>query len=66
MVISITFGVLLISESDFQSPHFTVPPKLITLEIYNTVKNEVDGADLHNTKIKLNRRGIRNGAGIYA
>lgn len=50
--------------SDFQSPHFTVPPSSSPLEIYNTLKNEVDGADLHNTKIKLNRRGIRKGADI--
>ncbi len=48
--------------SDFQSPHFTVPPSSSPLEIYNTLKNEVEGADLHNTKIKLNRRGIRKGA----
>lgn len=50
--------------SDFQSPHFTVPPSSSPLEIYNTLQKEIAGADLHNTKIKLNRRGIRNGAGI--
>lgn len=50
--------------SDFQSPHFTVPPSSSPLEIYQTLKNEIDGSDLHNTKINLNRMGIRKGAGI--
>jgi len=50
--------------SDFESPHFTVPPSSSPLEIYNTLKNEVNGADLHNTKIKLNKRGIRKGAAV--
>ncbi len=50
--------------SDFASPHFTVPPSSSPLEIYNTIKKEIEGADLHNTKIKLNRMGIRKGAGI--
>ncbi|WP_155288011.1 hypothetical protein [Enterobacter cancerogenus] len=50
--------------SDFKSPHFTVPPSSSPLEIYNTLKNEVDGVDHHNTKIDLNRRGIRKGASI--
>jgi hypothetical protein len=50
--------------SDFKSPHFTVPPSSSPLEIYNTLQKEISGADLHNTKIRLNRRGIRNGAGI--
>lgn len=48
--------------SDYQSPHFTVPPSSSPIEIYNTYKKEIDGADLHNTKIKLNRKGIRKGA----
>ncbi len=48
--------------SDFQSPHFTVPPSSSPMEIYNTLKKEIEGADLHNTKIKLNRNGIRKGA----
>lgn len=48
--------------SDFESPHFTVPPSSSPLEIYNTFKKEIDGADLHNSKIKLNRIGIRKGA----
>jgi hypothetical protein len=50
--------------SDFQSPHFTVPPSSSPLEIYNNLKKEVDGLDHHNTKVKLNRRGIRQGASI--
>ena len=50
--------------SDYQSPHFTVPPSSSPIEIYNTLKKEIDGSDLHNTKIKLNRKGIRKGADI--
>ncbi|MBP1130867.1 hypothetical protein JOE25_002441 [Serratia sp. PL17] len=48
--------------SDFESPHFTVPPSSSPLEIYNLLKKEVDGSDLHNTKINYNRLGIRKGA----
>jgi hypothetical protein len=48
--------------SDYKSPHFTVPPSSSPLEIYNTFRNEIDGADLHGSKIKLNRMGIRKGA----
>ncbi len=48
--------------SDYLSPHFTVPPSSSPIEIYNMFKKEIDGADLHNTKIKLNRKGIRKGA----
>ena len=48
--------------SDFESPHFTVPPSSSPLEIYNTIKKEIEGADLHDSKIKLNRMGIRKGA----
>ncbi|MBY5708064.1 hypothetical protein [Rhizobium leguminosarum] len=48
--------------SDFDSPHFTVPPSSSPLEIYNTLQKEVEGGDLHATKIKLNRLGIRKGA----
>jgi len=48
--------------SDYKSPHFTVPPSSSPLEIYNTFSKEIEGADLHNTKIKLNRTGIRKGA----
>ncbi|ESY64812.1 hypothetical protein X742_24305 [Mesorhizobium sp. LNHC232B00] len=48
--------------SDFKSPHFTVPPSSSPLEIYNTFLKEIDGADRHGTKIKLNRLGIRKGA----
>ena len=50
--------------SDYLSPHFTVPPSSSPIEIYNTIKKEIEGADLHNTKIKLNRKGIRKGADI--
>ncbi|WP_368170584.1 hypothetical protein [Aeromonas sp. R4-3] len=50
--------------SDFDSPHFTVPPSSSPLEIYKLLKKEVDGADLHNTKIDYNRRGIRKGASV--
>lgn len=50
--------------SDFASPHFTVPPSSSPLEIYDTLKKEIDGSDLHGTKIKLNRRGIRKGAAL--
>ena len=48
--------------SDFKSPHFTVPPSSSPLEIYETFRKEIEGADLHETKIRLNRRGIRKGA----
>lgn len=48
---------------DYESPHFTVPPSSSPLEIYNTYVKEIQGADLHNSKIKLNRMGIRKGAG---
>lgn len=48
--------------SDFTSPHFTVPPSSSPLEIYNTIKREIDGSDLHETKIKQNRIGIKKGA----
>lgn len=50
--------------SDFKSPHFTVPPSSSPLEIYNTITKEIDGADLHGTKIELNRMGIRKGAEV--
>lgn len=50
--------------SDYQSPHFTVPPSSSPIEIYNTLKREIEGCDFHNTKIKLNRKGIRKGADI--
>ncbi len=46
----------------FASPHFTVPPSSSPLHIYNTIQDEIDGADLHGMKIKLNRIGIRKGA----
>jgi hypothetical protein len=48
--------------SDYESPHFTVPPSSSPLEIYRTLEIEIAGADLHGQKIKLNRMGIRKGA----
>lgn len=48
--------------SDYKSPHFTVPPSSSPLDIYNTLKKEIDGSDMHGTKIALNRSGIRRGA----
>jgi hypothetical protein len=50
--------------SDYHSPHFTVPPSSSPLEIYQTFCREIDGADLHGAKIKLNRLGVRKGAGM--
>lgn len=50
--------------SDFEAPHFTVPPSSSPLEIYSMLKKEVDGSDLHNTKIDYNRRGVRKGASV--
>src|SRR5688500_14358554 len=47
---------------DYDSPHFAVPPSSSPLEIYRTFEKEIDGADLHGEKIKLNRLGIRKGA----
>jgi hypothetical protein len=52
--------------SDFTSPHFTVPPSSSPFDIYQTLKKEIDGADIHGTKIKLNRLGVRRGADIMA
>jgi len=52
--------------SDFRSPHFTVPPSSSPLEIYENLRKEIDGADMHGTKIKLNRMGVRHGADIMA
>ena len=50
--------------SNFDSPHFMVPPSSSPLDIYETLKKEIDGADKHGTKIKLNRLGIRKGADL--
>ena len=50
--------------SDFSSPTFTVPPSSSPLEIYRTLKNEVDGGDLHNTLISVKRLGIKRGADV--
>lgn len=52
--------------SNYQSPHFTVPPSSSPLQIYETLAQEIEGADLHGTKIKLNRMGVRRGADIMA
>src|ERR1700735_4847362 len=48
--------------TNYYSPHFTVPPSSSPIEIYNTLRKEIDGSDLHSYKIKLNRKGIRKGA----
>ena len=32
------------------------------LEIYNQISKEIEGSDLHSSKIKLNKMGIRKGA----
>lgn len=48
--------------SDYKSPHFTVPPSSSPVDIYKTISKEIDGADMHGTKIKLVRIGIRKGA----
>ncbi|MDP2313782.1 MAG: hypothetical protein Q8P41_12815 [Pseudomonadota bacterium] len=48
--------------SDYQSPHFTVPPSSSPLEIYQALSHEINGSDKHGTKIKLNRMGVRKGA----
>lgn len=48
--------------SNYQSPHFTVPPSSSPLEIYTTLKNEIVGSDRHANKIPLNRVGIKRGA----
>ena len=50
--------------SNFQSPHFMVPPSSSPLEIYKMLRDEIDGVDLHGTKIKLNKMGVRRGAEI--
>lgn len=47
---------------DYESPHFSVPPSSSPLEIYNTLRKEIEGMDMHGTKVDLNRLGIRKGA----
>ncbi|MGQ8707169.1 hypothetical protein ACUTSW_14430 [Serratia sp. TSA_198.1] len=49
---------------NIESPHFTVPPSSSPLEIYNSLKKDVDTSDIHSSKIQLNRMGIRQGASI--
>jgi hypothetical protein len=48
--------------SNFDSPHYTVPPSSSPFEIYKQMQNEIKGADRHGVKIRLNRLGIRKGA----
>jgi hypothetical protein len=48
--------------SNFNSPHYTVPPSSSPFEIYNRLRDEINGADQHGTKIELNRLGICKGA----
>ncbi len=48
--------------SDITSPVFTVPPSSSPLQIYNDLKREVEGGDLHGIIIKVKRLGIRRGA----
>ncbi|WP_296097145.1 hypothetical protein [uncultured Agrobacterium sp.] len=46
------------------TPVFTVPPSSSPLQIYQDLKREVDGGDLHGTIIKVKRLGIRRGADV--
>lgn len=48
--------------SNYDLPEFSVPPSSSPLEIYRLMEREIDGADLHATKLKLNRVGIKRGA----
>ncbi len=48
--------------SDYNAPTFTVPPSSSPLEIYNTLKREVEAGDLHGTLISVKRLGVRRGA----
>lgn len=48
--------------SDYNAPTFTVPPSSSPLEIYNSLKREVDAGDLHDTLIRVKRLGVRRGA----
>lgn len=48
--------------SDFSAPTFTVPPSSSPLEIYNTLKREVEAGDLHDSLIRVKRLGVRRGA----
>jgi hypothetical protein len=47
--------------SDYNSPTFMVPASSSPLEIYNTLKKEIQSRDLHGTLIKAKRTGIRRG-----
>jgi len=48
--------------SDFKSPHYTVPPSSSPFEIYRRLQDEISGADQHDSKIRLNRLGVKKGA----
>jgi hypothetical protein len=48
--------------SDFNSPHYTVPPSSSPFEIYKQYQREIRTGDQHGYKIEANRTGIRKGA----
>jgi len=48
--------------SDYQSPHYTVPPSSSPFEIYKLYRGEALSADKHGYKIEQNRLGIKKGA----
>lgn len=48
--------------TDYNSPTFTVPPSSSPLDIYNTLRREIEGGDLHDTLIRIKRLGVRRGA----
>lgn len=48
--------------SDYDSPHYTVPPSSSPFEIYKLFKQEAQATDQHGIKIPANRLGIKKGA----
>lgn len=48
--------------SDYESPHYTVPPTSSPFEIYRQYAEEVKSGDQHGYKIKQNRIAISKGA----
>lgn len=48
--------------SDYQSPHYTVPPSSSPFEIYKQYRDEIQSADKHGYKISQSRLGLKNGA----
>ena len=48
--------------SNYDSPVFEVAPSSSPLQIYQDLKQEVDGGDLHGTLVGVKRLGIRRGA----